>query len=137
VPLEQSILTSTKKVLNVGTGDTSFDQDIITHINSAFSNLYQLGIGPLDGFTIDDDQTEWDALQLPTEAMTNLAKTYIFLRVRTLFDPPQLPHVAAALQKQIEEHEFRLSVMREETEWSDPDPQDTVVIDGGDPSGDV
>lgn len=127
MPFEQSILISTKKVLNVGADDESFDQDIITHINSAFSNLHQLGLGPQEGFTIEDDTPEWDDLTLATDALTNLVKTYIFLRVRRIFDPPQLPHLLQALDRQIEEHEFRLNVMREETDWVDPDPP--IVVD--------
>jgi hypothetical protein len=133
---EQSILKSTKKILNIGIDDDSFDQDIITHINSAFSTLHQLGIGPEMGFAIEDDSAEWSDFlneETPTP-IVNAVKTNVHLRARALFDPPQLPHVMAAMQAQLEESDTRLLIMREETEWSNPDP-DLVVVDGGDPTG--
>jgi hypothetical protein len=57
--MEQSILKSTKKILNLSVDDTSFDLDILTHINSAFSHLHQLGIGPEAGFVVEDADKEW------------------------------------------------------------------------------
>mgnify|MGYP003575129408 CR=1 FL=1 len=137
MPLEQSILTSTKKILGIVEEDTSFDQDIITHINTAFSHLHQLGIGPQAGFVIDDAEPEWtDYLSVdPKSPILNAVKTNVYLRVRFIFDPPQLPHVLNAMQEQLLESDTRLLIMREETEWVDPDPPDVLVVDGGDPTG--
>ncbi len=59
--METSILTSTKELLGVPTVQDVFDTDIITHINSAFSVLNQLGIGPAEGFMIEDDAADWSA----------------------------------------------------------------------------
>src|SRR4051794_12354086 len=86
--MEQSILNSTKKNLGIGDDDTSFDLDIITHINSAFSILNDLGVGPEEGFVIEDEDTEWDEF-LPNEIVRlSKVKTCVFLRTKLLFDPP-------------------------------------------------
>ncbi len=120
--MDMSILNSTKKMLGIDPNDDSFDLDIITHINSAFSILQQLGLG---SFLIQDESAEWGELfpDLPDqEWLINLVRTTIYLRVRMLFDPPASSYLQAAFQKQIDEHEWRLSVWREETQWVDPNP---------------
>lgn len=120
--MEQSILLSTKKILGVGTDDASFDLDIMTHINSELSILHNLGIGPPNGVYIEDAETEWDDLLPISDHQLHLIKTCVYLRSRLLFDPPATSYLLGALQKQLEEHEVRLNLMREETEWVDPDP---------------
>lgn len=124
--MEQSILRSTKKVLGVGLDDDSFDLDIMTHINGALSVLHQLGIGPANGVFIEDDTTEWDDLLPLDDPQLHLIKTCVYLRVRMVFDPPATTYLLNAVQKQIEEHESRLSIMRESTQWVDPDPPAVV-----------
>lgn len=119
--MEQSILKSTKKVLGIPEDYTVFDLDIITHINTAFSTLTQLGVGPSQGFMIDDESEEWDDF-IVNDFQYNSVKSYIFLRVRQLFDPPSTSYLIAATEKQIQELEWRLNVHREETGWVDPDP---------------
>jgi hypothetical protein len=123
--MEQSILTSTKKILGIAADYTAFDLDIITHINAAFSTLTQLGVGSAEGFMIEDAEAEWydyieDDIQL------NTIKSYVFLKVRQLFDPPNTSYLIEAMEKQIREFEWRLNTNRESTEWVDPSP---VVID--------
>lgn len=128
--MEPSILKSTKKVLGIGPDDTSFDHDIVTFINSAFSALHQLGIGPVNGFMIEDEEAAWgdfissDSSLLP---YLSLIKTCVYLRVRMLFDPPTTSYLINAMTDQIREHEWRLSAGREEFMWVDPDP--VVVVD--------
>ena len=119
--MEQSILKSTKKMLQIGLDDDSFDLDILTHINSAFSTLHQVGLGPYEGFAIEDDSKNWDEF-VDSGPILDLVKTCVYLRVRIVFDPPTIPPLLTAMNQQIEEHMFRLSVMREETDWVDPDP---------------
>lgn len=119
--METSILTSTKKILGIASNYTVFDQDIITHINTAFSTLTQLGIGPPPGFMIEDATPEW-ADFLGTDLPLNSVKTYVFLKTRMLFDPPQTSYMIAAMNEQIRELEWRLNTHREETAWVDPDP---------------
>lgn len=120
--MENSILTSTKKILGVAADYTAFDLDIITHINSSLSILHQLGIGPSAGFSIEDDSAEWDELALSTHQL-GMVRTYIFLKTRMLFDPPTTSFLIEATEKQIREHEWRLSTNRE---W-DLDPVDPAI----------
>lgn len=129
--MEESILKSTKKKLNVPPDDPSFDTDLIDHINSSFSHLLQLGVGPLAGYQIQNDAEKWtdflpEAEDLP---LRNQAKLCVYLRVRMLFDPPALSHVATALQNQLTEADTRLSIMREEKAWVNPNPVVVVVED--------
>lgn len=120
--METSVLTSTKKILGIASDYTVFDLDIITHINSAFSTLTQLGVGPAAGFMIEDDSADWSDFNVTDDHQYNAVKTYVFLKTRQLFDPPATSFLIAAYSKQIEELEWRLNVHREETEWVDPDP---------------
>ena len=137
--MEQSILISTKKILGIAEDYTVFDLDIITHINTAFSTLAQLGVGPNNGFMIEDDTAVWTDF-LDDDLQYNSVKSYVFLRVRQLFDPPSTSYLISAYERQILELEWRLSTHREETEWVNPTPPDVessdnfgdpVVIDGG------
>lgn len=127
--MTDSILDSTKKILGLDSGYTAFDLDVITHINSTIGTLNQLGIGPSGGFMITDSTSTWDEL-LGGIKNYNLAKSYVYLRVRILFDPPNTSFVLSALTEQLRELEWRLSVERESTEWTDP-TLDEVVLDGG------
>ena len=106
--METSILTSTKVILGVSESDESFDLDILTFINSSLGILDQLGVGPSGGLTISDGDATWSDLGLP-DSQLNLVKTYVFLKVGMLFDPPSTSFVIAAKEKQLEEYEFRLS----------------------------
>jgi hypothetical protein len=107
-----SILTSTKKILGLGEDYTAFDEDIITHINSTFSIVHQLGIGPEDGFMIMDESATWNDIDI-NQSQLNLLRTYVFLRVRMLFDPPTTSFLIEATNKQLQEYEYRLSYNRE------------------------
>lgn len=138
--MEPSILNSVKKIVGVGVDDTAFDLDIITYINSAFSTLHQLGIGPLNGFFIEDDEEEWTDFIDPDDVNASLVRTYVCMRARMGFDPPTTSYLIGALNEQIKEFEWRLNVNREDTEWVDPNPVseltvdefgDPVVVDGG------
>lgn len=119
--MEESILISTKKVLGIGLDDDSFDLDVITHINSVFSDLQQLGLGPVEGFVILDEEAQWDDFEA-SPSISASVKTYMYLKVRMLFDPPQTSYLIGAFEKQIQQVEWRLNVRREETDWVDPDP---------------
>ena len=126
--MEQSILTSTKKILGIAEDYTVFDLDITTHINSAFSTLTQLGVGPAEGFMIEDATAVWTDF-IADDLQYNSVKSYVFLRVRQLFDPPTTSYLIAATERQIEELEWRLNAHREETGWVDPDPVDYYIED--------
>lgn len=125
--MEQSILTSTKEMLDIGPDDPSFDLPVMTHINSAFSTLHQLGVGPTDPFEIEDAEPEWSAFVVQPGVSISMVKTYIWAKVKLAFDPPQTSYLLTATEKQVEQAEGRLNIARESTEWVDPDPP--VVIE--------
>ena len=110
--MEESILDSTKKILGLEATYTPFDLDVITHINAAFSILNQLGVGPEEGFSILDNQAVWADFVVPTNQL-HLVKTYVYLKVRILFDPPSTSFLLDTYNNQIKEYEWRLSTFRE------------------------
>ena len=114
-----SILNETKQVLGLGADYTPFDQSIILHINSIFGVLHQLGVGPEDQFFIVDETSKWESFVGDTNKI-NMVKTYMYLRVRLLFDPPTTSFAIKAMDEQIREFEYRLNTISEETRWRDP-----------------
>jgi hypothetical protein len=114
-----SILTSAKKILGLTEDYTAFDTDVIIFANAAFSTLNQLGIGPVNGFMIEDSSSTWDAF-LGDDPKLNDVKTYVHLRTKILFDPPATSYMIESMDRQIKELEWRLNVKREATEWTDP-----------------
>lgn len=105
-----SILTSIKKLLGIAEDYTHFDNDIIIHINSVFMTLTQLGVGPSEGFFIEDKSTEWsEYISEPTKLQA--VKTYMYLKVRLVFDPSSVgSSTLASYERQITELEWRLNV---------------------------
>ena len=110
--MNDSILTSIKKLLGITEEYEHFDQDIIIHINSVFTILNQLGVGPSNGFSITDKTAVWSDF---ISEGTNLesVKSYIYLKVRLLFDPPTTSAVMESMNRMISELEFRLNVSAE------------------------
>ncbi len=107
-----SILNSIKKMLGISEEDTNFDQDIIININSVLMFINQLGIGPEDGFIITDDTETWGDL-IGERNDLEAVKTYVYLKVRLLFDPPQSAFVLESIERQITQIEWRLTVQAE------------------------
>jgi len=118
--VEQSILKSTKKNLGLDENYDAFDHDVITHINSAFFTLNQLGIGPEGGFAIEGDEEEWgDFVDADLNVSAkNALKTFIYLYVRLIFDPPGTPHHIQAAKEQQTELTHRLLMERELVRWT-------------------
>ena len=109
----ESILTSIKKMLGITENDTTFDGEIIVHINSVFTTLTQLGVGPSEGFYIESDTAEWTDF-ISDLAKLHAVKTYVFLRVKLLFDPGSIgASTLASYERQIQELEWRLNVIAE------------------------
>ena len=106
--MDSSILTSIKKLLGIAKEDTSFDQDIIMHINTVFAILSQLGVGPANGFSIEDDSAIWEDY-LGNATNLELVKSYIYMKVRSIFDPPTSSILADAMNKNISELEWRIN----------------------------
>lgn len=107
--METSILTSIKKMLGIAEDYTEFDEDIITHINSVFLNLTQLGVGPEEGFMIEDDTAVWEDF-IDDSIRLQAVKTYMYLKVKLLFDPPLSSSVTESFTRMIAELEWRLNV---------------------------
>ena len=105
----ESILNSIKKLLGIAEDYDHFDSDIIMHINSVFATLTQLGVGPEDGFSIDDESAKWEDF-LPEERMLHSVKSYMFMKVKLMFDPPLSSAVIEYTKEQIKELEWRLQV---------------------------
>lgn len=106
---DNSILKSTKKILGLTEDYTVFDVDIMTHINAVLSSLQQLGVGPAEGFYITGYDETWTEL-VGLDPRWNMVKSYVYLRVRLLFDAPTTSFAIAAMEKQVQEMEWRLSV---------------------------
>ena len=107
----ESILTSIKKMLGIDEEYTHFDADIIMHINSVLMILTQLGVGPAEGFMIEDDTSTWvDFMPEANAAQLHAVKSYIFMKVKLIFDPPLSSAVIESMYRQIAEFEWRLNV---------------------------
>lgn len=109
--IKDSILDTTKKMLGFDRSYTAFDLDILTHINSTFFTLQQLGIGPKTGFVITDREATWGTYLAGDDI--SAVKSYMFLKVRMLFDPPTTSFANEAIKAQITELEWRLNVQSE------------------------
>jgi len=109
--MEESILTSIKKLLGITEDYTHFDQDIVLQINSAFSTLNQLGVGPEAGFAIEDASSKWT--DFINDARLNFAKTFVQIKVKLAFDPPTSSTLMDSYNRQLDELTWRLSIVNE------------------------
>lgn len=109
----ESILTSIKKLLGITEDYTHFDTDIIIHINTTFLTLAQLGIGPATGFSIKDKSTKWIDFLETDSPLYEAVKTYMYFKVRLMFDPPQSTSVIESINRLVAELEERLKLQAE------------------------
>ena len=113
----ESILTSIKKLLGISEEYTHFDADLIMHINSVFLILTQIGVGPSEGFSISDETAKWtDFIQ--DSIRLGAVKSFMYLKVKLLFDPPSSSSVMEATNKLISELEWRLTIASESNKTS-------------------
>lgn len=112
--IDDSILNSIKKLLGLSPDYPAFDQDVAIYINTAFSNLNQIGVGPDEGFQITGPSETW-AEFLDPSGLSNLqaVKTYVYITVKKIFDPPGASNHLAALDAVLEEITWRISTRRE------------------------
>ena len=105
----ESILTSIKKLLGIAEEYTHFDSDLIIHINSVLSILTQIGVGPAEGFSIKDESSVWEDF-VPENSKWELIKSYTYMKVKLLFDPPLSSAVIESTNRIISELEWRIQV---------------------------
>jgi len=105
----ESILTSIKKMLGIAEEYTHFDADLIMHINSVFAILTQIGVGPTEGFSIEDDTDVWTDFIQDNKKLENV-KSYTYMKVKLLFDPPLSSSVIESMNRIISELEWRIQV---------------------------
>jgi hypothetical protein len=110
--MEDSILTSVKKMLGPEEDYEHFDPDLIIHINSVLATLNQLGVGPDEGFSIEDKNAKWSDF-ITDERLLNLVPTYVYLKVRLLFDPPSVSAVLDSINREANRYEWRINVAAE------------------------
>ena len=108
--MTESILTSIKKLLGIDASYEHFDPDLIMHINSVFSILTQMGVGPPNGFSITGNDEKWIDFITKEPNNFSLVKSYMHLKVKLLFDPPLSSAVIESINRQISEFEWRLFV---------------------------
>ena len=113
-----SILTSVKKMLGITSEYTHFDADIIIHINSVFMILNQLGVGPREGFSISSDVETWDEFTNDNLTIESV-KSYMYLKVGLLFDPPTSSNVLEARNRLVSELEWRLNAIADTESQND------------------
>ena len=118
VTVSDSILLSIKKMLGLNEDYNVFDPELIIHINTVFGTLHQLGVGPEEQFRISGDNETWLDFDTDGEQIDEV-KTYIYLRVRLLFDPPSSSFVLSSFQEQLKELEWRLNVKVDEIKGTD------------------
>ena len=107
--MEESILTSIKKLLGIADEYEHFDLDIIMHINSVLSILTQIGAGPSEGFSITDKTAVWsDFISDPKDL--HMVKSYVYLKVRLMFDPPTSSATIESMNRMISEYEWRINL---------------------------
>jgi hypothetical protein len=103
----ESILQSIKKLLGIDANYDAFDGDIAIHINTVFAILNQMNVGPSTGFFINDSTSLWSEYTQEIN-VANMVKTFVYLKVRLLFDPPTSPSVIESINRTLSELEFRL-----------------------------
>lgn len=109
---EDSILNSVKKALGIAADYEVFDPDVTMHINSAFATLHQLGVGPDTQFVIAGEDETWGDFACP-DTILPMVVSYIYLKVRMMFDPPANSFTQNAYKEQIAEYEWRMNVEQE------------------------
>lgn len=109
--MDESILMSVRKACQVPEWDAGFDAELIMHTNTILARLIQLGVGPRSGFFITGLEETWASFVGGDEFQ--MARSYLTLRVRMIFDPPTSSFVLESMNKQIAEFEWLLNVQAE------------------------
>lgn len=103
-----SILDTIKTMLGIPLEEDHFNSELIVDINMALATLIDLGFGPQEGFSITGPDEAWDDFSEDEEKI-NLAKSYVHLKTKLLFDPPSSSFVLEAFKQNIAEYEWRIN----------------------------
>lgn len=113
---KKTILEDIRHAIGLGDEHTFFDSDLILHVNSTFDIIHQLGAGPIDGFVIEDGSETWDDYFAGYKTI-EFIKTYMYISVKLVFDPPQNSFLVKALEDKQKEYEWRINVAAESKYW--------------------
>lgn len=113
--MNESILNTIKTMIGLSPDDAEFNTDILVFVNSALMTLRQIGIGPQNGFSVSDSTQTWSEF-IEDIRYYESVKSYIYLKVRLMFDPPATSYVSEQMKTEIQEIEWRLKVEKEEIE---------------------
>jgi hypothetical protein len=115
MPITDSILNTIKPLLDLSVADTDFDINVIIHINSVLMELNILGLGPSEGYAISSSDETWTDFAGTNDVVkVSAMKSYVYLKVQMLFDPPQTAALIKALQEQINAYEVKINSMARE-----------------------
>lgn len=109
----ESILRSIRKMIGPDETYTHYDTDLIIHINSVLAVLTQLGVGPSEGFFIQDESATWNDF-LGNDPKLEMVKSYVYMKVKLAFDPPSSSAVIDSMNRSISEFEWRTNMAAEE-----------------------
>ncbi|MBR5862155.1 MAG: hypothetical protein IKZ08_02385 [Bacteroidales bacterium] len=109
-----SILKSIKNQLGIADDDASFDDEVSQHINSAFADLSDIGVGPSEGFTIDGPDTIWEEFVEDANVLSSV-KDFVYLTVKLVFDPPTQAALLSSMERRLAKLEWRLNVKCDST----------------------
>jgi hypothetical protein len=108
-PLQESILSTIKKLIGFEDDYTQFDMDLIMHINAAFASLAQIGSNLKEGFFITDKDNLWSEYTTNVTILESV-KMYVYLKTKIVFDPPASSMVIETMKQTINELEFRIQI---------------------------
>lgn len=118
--MAESILQTIKRMIGPSMLSNEFDTDLVVHINSVLFDLNELGVGPTEGFVVTGDTETWEDFLGPNVKNLEAVKTFIYLKVKMIFDPPTIGGVINAYEKLIKEYEWRINVMVDPGGYSPP-----------------
>lgn len=111
--MSDSILDSIKSTMGVEISNTTFDEELKLYINSALSDLTQIGVGPREGVTVSSRADLWSEV-IGHDAPLSMVKSYVSKQVKLSFDPPEVGFVLTAFKQHLEELSFRIQVAAED-----------------------
>ena len=114
--LDNSILDDIKGMIGILADDINFDTDIIIYINNSFDILSQLGVSCVEQFRIVDKNDKWGDIEGLEPHQVDSLKTYIYIKVKLMFDPPLNSSILQSYKETMREMEWRLNIAHDENE---------------------